>query len=365
MYDAFSKIYTREGFGGFYTGVVQDTLKTAADSFLFFWVYNTLRQARLNARNRKQSLPVIDELGVGFFAGATAKFFTMPVSAIVTRLQTTSMMASRASGDKGESATVQSIAKQIKEEKGIQGFWSGYLATLILTLNPSLTFLFFENLKRMVLPQTKRNDPGPVATFLLAALSKALASIITYPFSLAKARSQASSKSTTGLETKSVDAKNSNASSTSAAFRRTNQAFQSTVLGTILSTAQTEGIGALYEGLQGEVMKGFLSHGITMLMKDAVHGVIIRLYFFLLKLLKRYPSPDELAQLAKERAKNALVYAQEIAADTAGAVGDKGKEALYGIEQAAMTVKEDAGGMSDFLKEYVGVDNNGDKGSKG
>jgi hypothetical protein len=328
--------------------VVQDTLKTAADSFLFFLVYNSLRQTRLQARQRKHHLPVLDELGVGFIAGATAKLFTMPMSAIVTRLQTASVAKSKAD----DAPTTISIAKQIRAEKGILGFWSGYSATLVLTLNPSLTFFFFEKLKR-ILPQSKRNNPGLLATFFLAAISKALASTITYPFSLAKARIQASSKSVNTPETDNAEKPGANAST-----RRSEQALQRTVLGTILEIARTEGLSALYEGLQGEVLKGFFNHGITMLMKDAIHSLILRTYFALLRLLKKYPTPETLTELAQQRAQNAIIYTQEVASDAVDNAQQQGKRLFHKVEHVATRtgniLVEEAQEMGEFVKEYVG-----------
>ena len=325
--DAVFKIYKHEGFRGFYSGIAQDTVKSAVDSFLFFLVYNSLRQARLKSRQRRQHLPVLDELSVGFAAGATARFFTMPISAIVTRLQTTSMVASHSSGARSDTPSVRSIIEQIRSEKGIRGFWSGYSATLVLTLNPSLTFFFFENLKRIMLPQSKRSDPGSTLIFFIAALSKVLASTITYPFSLAKARTQVSSKSTeTQSRTASSDSEKDSSRSTfvDSASSRVSHAFDRTILGTILRIARTEGISSLYEGLQGEILKGFFSHGITMLVKDAIHGLIIRLYFAVLRLLNRYPRPDELAKLARDRAQDALEFLEQ-----------KGHEVVETAETAA------------------------------
>lgn len=199
------------------------------------------------------------------------------------------MLSGRNPGKGTDHGSVRSIADQIHSEKGLQGFWSGYSASLVLTLNPSLTFFFFESLKHTLLPRSQRSNPSAQATFLLAALSKALASTITYPFSLAKSRLQASSHE----DDDTIDEKSS--------LPKRN-AVPTNVFTTILQIAQTEGIGALYEGLGGEVLKGFFSHGITMIVKEAIHKLVIRLYYAILKLLRKYPSPQELAETAKQQA---------------------------------------------------------------
>ncbi|MCJ1380225.1 hypothetical protein MMC17_003328 [Xylographa soralifera] len=307
--DAASKIYANEGgLVGLYTGLLQDTTKTVADSFLFFLAYSFLRQSRLRSqKNAAKHLPVLDELSVGFLAGAFAKLLTTPISNIVTRMQTSSMLDAR---DRGQnlrtSATVGSIAAQIRSEKGLPGFWSGYSASLVLTLNPSLTFFLFETLKRALLPRAQRADPSPQATFFLAAISKAIASTITYPFSLAKTRAQVSSNVVDHNYDEVKDTVETASNGTTDGTRPGRAAARRTVFSTIIHIARMEGISALYEGLSGEVMKGFFSHGITMLVKDVVHTFIIRLYFSILKILKRSPSPQQLVQTTKDQASQSL-----------------------------------------------------------
>lgn len=169
--DAFQQIYNKEGgLAALYTGVVQDTGKSIADSFLFFLFYNYMRTYRLqNNGGKATSLPVLDELSVGALAGVCSKFFTTPISNIVTRKQTAAMISAR-SGSHSAEPSVSEIASKIRSEKGLQGFWSGYSASLVLTLNPSLTFFLYESFKRL-LPRARRDDPGATSVFLMAAVS--------------------------------------------------------------------------------------------------------------------------------------------------------------------------------------------------
>lgn len=299
--DAIQKIYTREGgVSAFYVGLLQDTSKTIADSFLFFLLYNFLRQSRQKYHKRSGNyLSAIDELGVGFLAGAFAKLFTTPIANIVTRKQSLSMISARSSNSKPHDISVRAIAHEIKTEKGLPGFWSGYSASLVLTLNPSLTFFLFETFKRTFIPRRQRENPSPQATFFLAAVSKAIASTITYPFSLAKARAQASSSSAAEKEEKKAE-------KSLDALQAKKIRAPSNVFGVILQIAQHEGIGALYEGLGGEVLKGFFSHGITMIVKESVHKLIIRLYYTILKLLKDDPSSADSTATTKAKAVQAV-----------------------------------------------------------
>ena len=295
--DAAFKIYSKEGgISGLYTGIVPDTLKTVTDSFLFFLAYNFLRQSRIRARGASGSyLPIVDELSVGFVAGAFSKLLTTPVANIVTRKQASYMLSEHAPMN-AKTESMRSIALQIHSEKGFQGFWSGYSASLVLTLNPSLTFFFYETLKRLLLLRNQKLRPSAQMIFLLAAISKALASTITYPFSLAKSRAQAATKRIGGDDS---DKKGSAKEGLYGPDMRSERSRN--VFSTVNRIARTEGIGALYKGVDGEVLKGFLSHGLTMIMKDTVHSVIIQLYYTILRLSKRYPSPEKLTHIARQR----------------------------------------------------------------
>jgi hypothetical protein len=318
--DAARKIYAQQGIGGFYPGLAQDTWKTVADSFLFFLAYSAIRQRRLAARvgperaakSKNVVLPIFDELAVGILAGSFAKLFTTPLSNIVARKQTS---VARKGGNSASLST-SDIAARIRAEKGILGFWSGYSATLILTLNPSLTFFLNEFLKRTLLPRSKRDRPLPALTFLLAALSKVAASSLTYPFSLAKTRAQVMS-----ADSKS-GASNTNAKASLLA------SLTPQILSTVAAIAREDGIPGLYAGLQGEVLKGFFSHGFTMLAKDAVYATIVKGYYLLLMLSRRYPSPEELMQRAREQAEEYTEMAREGARDLAERTKEGAEELL-------------------------------------
>lgn len=267
------------------------------DAFLFFLAYEFFRQKRIAARFGSQRrskhtvLPVLDELAIGVLAGAFSKLFTTPLSNIVARKQTS-----------GSSSSSSDIAAKIRAEKGIGGFWSGYSASLILTLNPSITFFLNEMLKYAIRRRSKNEKPSAAVTFLVAAISKSAASSITYPFSMAKTRSQVSG---------SGAAPGKKCANTNTAGEPEGSAFMPSIISDVINIARTEGVSELYAGLRGEVLKGFFSHGFTMLAKDAVYAGIVRTYYLLLIITRRYPSPEELLERARERAEEYADAARE------------------------------------------------------
>jgi hypothetical protein len=349
--DAARKIYNKEGgLKAFYIGVAQDTGKTIADSFIFFLAYTFLRERRLNRRaavkgKKQRVLPVLDELAIGVIAGAFSKFLTTPLANIVTRKQTAAMVGEADLS----SATTRSIAAKIHAERGLTGFWSGYSASIILTLNPSITFFLNEFLGYLLVPRRKRGKVSPAVTFLLAATSKAIASSITYPVSLAKTRTQAdnrgSAKDPSGTEHPSDEEQ-----SRFAPF---------TIFSTLQAIVLHEGVGTLYDGLAGEVLKGFFTHGLTMLTKDVVHSAIVQSYYTLLVLLRQYPSPEELLHRAREQAEEYADAAREGVQDLSESIKERAGEAVEKFTSVSSDASDslpsvdDTNELAEMVAEYV------------
>ena len=342
------KIYhNEEGVRGLYTGIGQDTGKTIADAFFFFLIYSFLRERRVARYAKanggaKVSLPALEELGVGFVAGGLTKLATSPIANIVTRKQAAAMMSTR-QGDTQDASTnttpsTRQIARDILAEKGISGFWSGYSASLVLTLNPSITFFLFETLKKIVLRRERRQNPPPSLTFLLSAISKACASSLTYPFSLAKARLQAG-----GASSRDEDTDEKKVFSSDSSRKETEKAARATIFSTVLTIAQTEGPLALYEGLHVEVLRAFFSHGITMLTKQFIQRALLRTYYLLSVLLGRYKRRREAsAKRMAEKAKASVEYFNLAMA-----------RASERVEEAGVAIRGRATETAEFVGEYV------------
>lgn len=220
-------------------------------------------------------------------AGACSRSLTMPIANIVTRKQTAAVL------NPNSGLEVREIVRSIREEKGITGFWAGYSASLVLTLNPGLTF-FLQELLRTTFADQTYDDPGPRLTFLFAATSKAISSFVTYPLQIAKTRLQAGipMDSNQPDEKQPSDADEINtkvnhntevkAETKSSTVRAIQNLAQRSIFGTITHIVRSEGVGSLYDGIGAELLKSFLSHGTTMLVKDVIHKLLFKLYIFTL-----------------------------------------------------------------------------------
>jgi Mitochondrial carrier protein len=135
--DAIEKIYASEGISGLYSGWAQDTIASVSSTFFYHFAYQYLREKRLRRANLKgeKTLGIIEELLVGALAGVFSRFFTTPLSNLVTRKQTAGQNAPN-----GKVASSASILRDIYNEKGITGTLT-FLSLLISRILVRISFI--------------------------------------------------------------------------------------------------------------------------------------------------------------------------------------------------------------------------------
>ncbi|CAG8580270.1 3973_t:CDS:2 [Cetraspora pellucida] len=176
--DAIRKILKAEGILGLYTGLLSGLIGVASTNFAYFYWYSFIRTRYQQARSTI-SLSTAEELIVGALAGALAQIFTIPVSVVTTRQQTSIVT---------ERKSLIGTAKEITSEDGITGLWKGLGPSLVLCVNPAITYGAFERFKDIMLKRNFSLTPGLI--FWLGALSKTIATVVTYPYIMAKVRLQ-------------------------------------------------------------------------------------------------------------------------------------------------------------------------------
>jgi len=173
--DALKKIVKQEGVLGLYTGIFGGLVGVASTNFAYFYWYTFVRDAYKRRKGIEGPLSTVMELVLGAVAGALAQIFTIPVSVCTTRQQT-----QLGEDRKGLIAT----AKEIISEDGITGLWRGLKPSLVLVVNPAITYGLFERFKDLMYPNSPRLTPGQ--SFFVGAASKTVATVVTYPYIMAK-----------------------------------------------------------------------------------------------------------------------------------------------------------------------------------
>lgn len=133
-----------EGVSGLYAGMNGSLIGVASTNFAYFYWYSVVRAFyfRYNKTNLHPSTAV--ELSLGAVAGALAQLFTIPVAVVTTRQQT-----QHKSERKGLLATAKEV---IDGEDGVTGLWRGLKASLVLVVNPAITYGAYERLKDILFP---------------------------------------------------------------------------------------------------------------------------------------------------------------------------------------------------------------------
>ncbi|KAJ3342125.1 ADP/ATP carrier protein [Gonapodya sp. JEL0774] len=180
-WDAFWKILEQEGVTGLYVGIGSGIMGTILQNFAYFYCYSLIRGTY--QRRNPGTLGTFTELGLGAAAGALTQMFTLPIAVVNTRQQTAS---------KKEAKTFFQTMWDIIRVDGYQGLWKGLTPSLILTVNPAITYGVFERLKAYLLLTRPRkgNALGSGEIFAIGAISKTLATVVTFPYILAKVKLQ-------------------------------------------------------------------------------------------------------------------------------------------------------------------------------
>ncbi|GJC86846.1 peroxisomal adenine nucleotide transporter 1 [Colletotrichum liriopes] len=233
-WDALSKIVADDGLKGLYAGMSGSLLGVASTNFAYFYWYSVVRALYLRSAKTAAPPSTLVELSLGAVAGAVAQLCTIPVAVITTRQQTQRKTERK--------SFIDTAREVIDGEDGPFGLWRGLKASLVLVVNPAITYGAYERLKEVLFPG--KNNLKPWEAFLLGAASKSLATIVTQPLIVAKV----------GLQSRPPP-------------ERKGKPFSSfvEVMNFIL---EREGVLGLFKGIGPQILKGLLVQGILMMTKE-------------------------------------------------------------------------------------------------
>ncbi|KAF9886805.1 ADP/ATP carrier protein [Aspergillus nanangensis] len=248
--DAITKIIDRDGVEGLYSGMFGSLLGVASTNFAYFYWYTVVRGFYMSRPNVPKPPGTAIELSLGAVAGAVAQIFTIPVAVITTRQQTQPKDEKKGLIDTGREV--------IESEDGWTGLWRGLKASLILVVNPAITYGAYQRLKDVIFPG--KTNLKPWEAFLLGALSKAMATIATQPLIVAKV----------GLQSRPPP-------------DREGKPFKT--FGEVMRyIVKNEGALSLFKGIGPQILKGLLVQGLLMMTKERMELFFIVLFAYLRKI---------------------------------------------------------------------------------
>ncbi|KAG6124512.1 hypothetical protein E4U38_008427 [Claviceps purpurea] len=240
-WDAITRIVADDGLRGLYAGINGSLIGVASTNFAYFYWYTVARSLYIKSSRADGSPSIAVELAFGAAAGALAQLFTIPVAVVTTRQQTARAV---------ERQSLLATAREVVEgPDGVSGLWRGLKASLLLVVNPAITYGAYERLRVMFLKD--KVNLRPWETFLLGALSKAMATIVTQPLIVAKVGLQSTPLGT-----------------------RKGQPFKSFVE-VMQFVVEHEGPLALFKGIGPQIFKGLLVQGVLMMTKERVELLFI------------------------------------------------------------------------------------------
>ncbi|MCJ1316600.1 ADP/ATP carrier protein [Xylographa vitiligo] len=268
--DALSKIVDDEGVMGLYSGLNGALIGVASTNFAYFYWYSIVRTLYLSSQTLPKPPTTAIELSLGAVAGAVAQVFTIPVSVVTTRQQTQPKVERKGLLDTGREV--------VNSEDGWTGLWRGLKASLVLVVNPAITYGAYQRLKDLIYPG--KTHLRPFEAFFLGALSKSIATIVTQPLIVAKV----------GLQSRPPPA-------------RQGKPFKSFVE-VMKFIVENEGPLALFKGLVPQITKGVLVQGLLMMTKERMEILFVVLFAYLRRL--RSAKLQKAATAAAEKAKHVL-----------------------------------------------------------
>jgi len=265
--DAINKIVRDDGVAGLYAGMTGSLIGVASTNFAYFYWYTVVRTLYISSNKIQGPPSTAIELSLGAIAGAIAQLFTIPVAVVTTRQQTVNKLER-----KGLIATGREV---VNSEDGWTGLWRGLKASLVLVVNPAITYGAYQRLRDVMYPG--KTSLRPREAFLLGSMSKALATIVTQPLIVAKV----------GLQSKTPPVRNG-------------KPFKS--FGEVMAfIIEHEGLLGLFKGIGPQILKGLLVQGFLMMTKERVELLFILLFRYVRKI--RTEKLQKLADLAAERAR--------------------------------------------------------------
>ncbi|EGN98816.1 hypothetical protein SERLA73DRAFT_181469 [Serpula lacrymans var. lacrymans S7.3] len=295
MLSVLLQIFREEGILGWYRGFAATMLNTFSMQYAYFFFYSFVRTSYIKRLTRKlpagskvPALSTAAELMLGAIAGALSQIFTIPVSVIATQQQvgrsTRKELASSSISPEGVDKkevyddSFFGVAREIIREEGVTGLWLGIKPGMVLTVNPAITYGVYERVKSLLLIAQSRTTMNekltPGLSFLLGALSKTLATIVTYPYIMAKVKIQARTAETDAIEEEELPS----------LVGQSRQRQKPGALDILLRVWKREGLLGWYRGMGAQITKAVLSQALLFVSKDQFEHWAVAIMFLFAKL---------------------------------------------------------------------------------
>jgi len=240
--DALQTIRKEKGWTTLYRGIGPCLFAIALTNGFYYFFYENTRGFILKSREGSKALSTLESVLAGLVAGSCTAILSNPVW--VT--QAAQINQDTSDKSKSQMGAVQTVRTLLKDH-GLSAFFRGVGPALALAVNPIIQYTVFEQIKNLLIRRrtVKLRAAGGLATaivvlsdwdyFLLGALSKLVATGLTYPYIVVKNRLQAGSDEAARYKS---------------------------ALHGVLTIAKEEGIEGLYRGLTSKLLQSVFTAAI-------------------------------------------------------------------------------------------------------
>lgn len=230
-----------------YQGLGTKNMQSAISQFVYFYGYSFFKRLYLEKSGSK-TIGTKANLIAAAAAAVTTVIITQPLDTASSRMQTS------------EFGKAKGLWKTLSEGSWREAF-DGLGISLLLTSNPSIQYTAFDQLKQRLLRRQLKEKTGKEASpeslsafsaFVLGAVSKCVATFLTYPAIRCKVMIQAT-ESDDNDETKEAQSKN-----------------RKTVSGALYSIWKREGLLGFYKGIEAQILKTVLSSALLLMIKEKI-----------------------------------------------------------------------------------------------
>jgi adenine nucleotide transporter 17 len=270
----FKDILKRQGFTALFSGVTVKTVESTSKNFIYFYVYDALN----SIVKQQTKLTTFVKLVLGFTAGVVNQTAVMPLEVLATKMQVISV----------DGQGLVDVARDILHKEGLRGLFKGYWFNVVLCINPAIQNTCFDKMKDAILrfkaaqwkalgkTYTYQSYPSltPLQSFVLGAVAKAIATIVTFPLVRIKTLLQAGEQVEQGNATKATKA---------------TKAIKATSGSTIAHSGQSalDMIRQLYQGIESTLVKSVLQAALLYMAKDQIEASVVSLFKISLKMMRR------------------------------------------------------------------------------
>ncbi|KAL4401999.1 ATP transmembrane transporter [Malassezia pachydermatis] len=266
---AVTTVIAKEGVRGLYDGLSSSLIGIGVANFVYYFFFEAARDFIVTSKRLARStsgklgtLTTLESIVAGLIAGTATALISNPIWVVNTR-QTVRVTQKDEDSTIGTKKVVKRLSfletlRSIVEKDGVKALWKGIGPALVLVTNPVLQYTVFEQIKNWVLKSRLAARGGKVTDqpllrdidfFWLGALSKLIATSITYPQIVIKSRQQALS--------------NDNAYSQ----KKVN------VWTAMTDVVQEEGFGGLYRGISSKLLQSILTAAILFASKERIYNI--------------------------------------------------------------------------------------------